>query len=563
MFLTCFTEFPHIRSLFLAWVVYMSSGTPVSQAQESNRKFYALVVGVSEYYSSKLTKLEFASKDASDLEKVLKGRGYDVKCLNTERGRNDARLIPNKKNIEEAVEWLVRNRKRNETILLALSGHGTTLEVKDANKRFPFFCPSDSSLDSIIKVDVETGRHESMVNINWLMERLGQSDADDKLIIVDACRNLQQAKQKNVDSSDIKAVSGVAVIYGCKNGQFSYEFKKGRNGYLTHWLLKAFDGGAAQNGEINFGNLMSYLSSSMRKNSKTDLNGEDQEPKFLTGDTGGITLAVKVSGSMGNPDNTTNNEGTSNQPISRIPRVVKSAIGMQLNLIRVPAGEFLMGSPKDEEGYKDSERQHPVRISKPYYMGMTEVTQKQYSKVMGVNPSEFADTLKNGDRPVEQVSYWDAVSFCKQLSEKEGKRYRLPTEAEWEWACRGQSKGQSKGAYCFGDDPKNLDEFAVYDENSKGSDKTLSTDPVAFKIPNKFGLYDMHGNVEEWVADWDADYPGEVSVDPRGPEDGKLKVYRGGSFVDPARLLRSASRNAMSPDKLDKSIGFRVLMEVE
>jgi formylglycine-generating enzyme required for sulfatase activity len=524
----------------------------VSMAQEGNRKFYAVVVGVSEYDSSKLSKLEFASKDAGDLEQVLKQRGYEVRCLNTERGRRDPRSMPDKKNIEEAVEWLVARRKRNETILLALSGHGTTLEVQSIGKRFPFFCPSDTSLDDTIKVSVETGQHESMVNVNWLMERLGQSGADDKLIIMDACRDVLQAKAKNVDSNDIKAVAGVAVIYGCKSGQCSYEFPKEKNGYLTHWLLKAFNGGASNpDGEIDFGTLQSFLSSRMRKYSKQDIQNE-QEPKFLAGDTGGITLAVNVTKGSDRP--VSPNDST----IRRLSKVVTNGLGMQLCLIRDSAGDFEMGSPEGEEGRKAAERLHPVRISRPYYMGATEVTQKQYRRVMGENPSAHKDNL-DGDRPVEQVTYWEAARFCKKLGEMEGKRYRLPTEAEWEWACRAKSGG----AYSFGNDAEQLDDYAVYDKNSAGTNGEHSPDPVGKKQPNKFGLYDMHGNVSEWVADWAADYPREAEVDPRGPADGKLKVHRGGSFENPARLLRSANREAESPDKADDSIGFRVVLETD
>jgi formylglycine-generating enzyme required for sulfatase activity len=562
MFTACPPDFSRTLMLTLAWLVFSAAVNPPCQAQAPARKFYAVVVGVSEYDSSKLAKLEFASKDASDMESVLRQTGYEVKCLNTDRGRNDARLIPNKRNIEEAVEWLVSKRKRNETILVALSGHGTTIEVPDVTERFPFFCPSDSSLDENIKVDVKTGQHDSMVNINWLMRRLGQSDADDKLIIVDACRNVNRGNRKSgLDSNDVKVVSGVAVIYGCSNGQYSYEFKKEGNGYLTHWLLKAFKYGAVKgNKTISMSSLTDYLNDKMIENSKRDV-GDDQFPKLLAGDTKAITLAINVSGmnvSGGSDSGTTDNGGNSPNVI-RIPRVLTNQIGMQFNFIPVPPEGFLMGSPEDEAGRKASERQYRVRISKRYYMGATEVTQKEYRRVMGVNPSAFEDNLSNGDRPVEQVSYWDAVSFCKKLSQREGKRYRLPTEAEWEWACRGRSKD----AYCFGADEKLLGDYGVYKENSKDNNNTPSTDPVRGKTPNKFGLFDMHGNVAEWVADWAADYPGEESEDPRGPGDGKVKVHRGGSFDNPARLLRSANREAMSPDKSDDSVGFRVLMEVE
>jgi formylglycine-generating enzyme required for sulfatase activity len=187
-------------------------------------------------------------------------------------------------------------------------------------------------------------------------------------------------------------------------------------------------------------------------------------------------------------------------PSDENARTITNSIGMKLVLI--PAGDFHRGSSQEEikawnDWYKagqfdvtaDDEEQHTVIITKPFYLGVYPVTQAEYENVMGENPSKFKG---DGTRPVENVSWIDAVAFCKKLSDKEGKEYRLPTEAEWEYACRA---GSGSRWYC-GDDVAALGEYAWYPENSG-----KSTHPVGQKKPNAFGLYDMHGNVSQWCND--------------------------------------------------------------
>jgi formylglycine-generating enzyme required for sulfatase activity len=209
-------------------------------------------------------------------------------------------------------------------------------------------------------------------------------------------------------------------------------------------------------------------------------------------------------------------------------KVITNSIGMKLTLI--PAGEFMMGSPdSDSDAAGDEKPQHRVRITKAFYLGATEVTQEQYEKVMGQNPSSFTES--GPDAPVENVSWDDAQGFCRKLSElaeekEAGRRYRLPTEAEWEYACRAGSAEK----YCDGDDESTLGDYAWYGENSDGK-----THQVGQKNLNAWGLYDMHGNVWEWCADW---YDGEFYAqsppnDPSGPPTGSLRVDRGGGWYFP------------------------------
>ncbi len=223
----------------------------------------------------------------------------------------------------------------------------------------------------------------------------------------------------------------------------------------------------------------------------------------------------------------------------------KNSIGMEFCLI--PAGSFMMGSP-DGVGFSNEHPQHRVTITRPFYMGKYLVTQAQYQAVMGKNPSYF----KGADRPVEQVSWHDAWEFCHRLNRMEKTvAYMLPTEAQWEYACRAGSQGK----WCFGDDESRLGDYAWYDDNSGDE-----THPVGQKLLNAFGLYDMHGNVWEWCADWYGEdyYSRSPELDPQGPDNGGLRVLRGGSWFSNAGYCRSGDRCYDSPGIRDYYIGFRL-----
>jgi formylglycine-generating enzyme required for sulfatase activity len=182
-------------------------------------------------------------------------------------------------------------------------------------------------------------------------------------------------------------------------------------------------------------------------------------------------------------------------------------------------------------------------------VGVTEVTQAQYEAVMGTNPSHF----KGATNPVEEVTWNDATEFCKKLSEKTRQAVRLPTEAEWEYACRA---GGNTG-FSFGDADDRLGDYAWYRANSGDT-----THPVAQKKPNAWGLYDMHGNVWEWCADWYGDYPKGAVTDPQGPAAGTARVLRGGGWSSDPTYCRSALRRGSSPGRRSGDFGFRVVVSV-
>lgn len=229
--------------------------------------------------------------------------------------------------------------------------------------------------------------------------------------------------------------------------------------------------------------------------------------------------------------------------------LVTNSIGMRLRLM--PAGSFIMG---DKFG-GNCEVPHEVAITKGFYLGVTEVTNRSWKRIMGAVQSRWT----SGELPAERVRWGDAVRFCKLLSElpeeaSAGRHYRLPTEAEWEYACRAGTSTR----YAFGDELERLDAYAWFDLNSKGV-----THPVGKKLPNDWGLFDMHGNVWEWCSDlWRCEYPEQPVVDPVGPSSGKYGVTRGGGCGSHAGGCRSAVRGRATRSIYTEKRGFRVAMEI-
>ena len=242
------------------------------------------------------------------------------------------------------------------------------------------------------------------------------------------------------------------------------------------------------------------------------------------------------------------------------------------NLVLIPAGPFSLGNTGSYEGEYDEKLPVTIIISKPFYISKYEITQQQYKAVMGNNPSEF----KGDNLPVEQVSWYDALNFCNALSQSEGltpcytingtkvtcdfeaNGYRLPTEAEWEYAAKAGTKTDfysGKLTYS-GNSPidPNLDKIAWYSANSSNT-----THPVGQKTPNAFGLYDMSGNVWEWCWDRYAEYPSKETKDYQGPEIGTYRVYRGGGWRNLAWYCRSTNRDRNYLDDKNNSLGFRVV----
>jgi formylglycine-generating enzyme required for sulfatase activity len=245
---------------------------------------------------------------------------------------------------------------------------------------------------------------------------------------------------------------------------------------------------------------------------------------------------------------------------------------ISFKMVLVPSGTFTMGAVSDEDAEDDEYPPHKVMLKTPYYIGVTEVTQKEWEAVMGYNPSYFYLGKKDKiseNRPVEQVSWYEIARFMNKLSRKmgyqecysdDGKKiyydrvgFRLPTEAEWEWACYGGKKQK----FVCGEDSANLKKYAFYDMFMTGETKV-----VAQKHPNGFGLFDMEGNVFEMCNDWYGNYLSNEVINPIGPASGNKKVIRGGGFGSPDYDLRCTNRGKADPDGNFSDVGFRIVLPV-
>ena len=230
--------------------------------------------------------------------------------------------------------------------------------------------------------------------------------------------------------------------------------------------------------------------------------------------------------------------------IDQLPSTYTNSLGIEFLLIQ--PGTFMMGSDSGSDREKPV---HRIEITKPFFFGKYPITQSEWSKVMGNNPSRYKNS---GHLPVESVSWSDVMAFIERVNQKEP-GYRLPTEAEWEYVCRAGTSS----TYYFGDSEWDLDMYAWYGDNSGGQ-----TQIVGQKRPNAWGFYDMLGNVWEWVTDWYGQYESSTIVDPQGPSEGSFRVIRGGTWESKGWELRSAHRGSGDPQHRSELTGFRLVRTI-
>jgi formylglycine-generating enzyme required for sulfatase activity len=250
-------------------------------------------------------------------------------------------------------------------------------------------------------------------------------------------------------------------------------------------------------------------------------------------------------------------------PITLVPlgeTVLQLPRGATMTLKLLPAGQYFMGSPDSEQGRNRDEALHRATIGKPFYIAQFAVTQEQYEAVTGENPSQF----RGGALPVEGVSWEDAAKFCELLAQLTGRRASLPTEAQWEFAARAGTRTPYHCGTTIATDLANYDGTYAYGFGTPGLNRKKTTFAGTFK-PNTFGLYDMHGNVWEWCQDYYNElwYRNSPENDPTGPTQGKARVLRGGSWLNPPADCRSANRGRLAPNYRGANVGFRVVMAAE
>jgi formylglycine-generating enzyme required for sulfatase activity len=553
--------------------------------QADRGKKHALVVGVRGYDSSKMSHLKYTENDAEKLAEVLEKRGgFSVRVLTTSRGVKRKADAPTIANLRREIKALLADKKRNDTILVALAGHGIQARVKDREESF--FCPSDAQFND----------NNKLLALGQLFRDLDDCGAGVKLLLVDACRN-DPKEGRNVEIDTLPRIpSGTAALFSCSSGERAFETDKlgGGHGVFFFHVIQGLQGEARdKRGEVTWAGLSEYVTRAVA----------DEVPALI-GDGARQTPELKVnlrgkSPVLIGPDRA--------EVVREGAREITNSIGMQL--LRIPAGKFQMGSTREEQDdaqadyerttrkkasdtirawYRAEGPRHEVEITRAFSLGIHEVTQAQYQKVMGYNPSHFCtegagkegvtyawkpaggkDRVSGKDTdvfPVENVSWDEAVVFCRKLSElpaerRAGRKYRLPTEAEWEYSCRGGASSSSP--FHFGDSlsSKQANFHGRHPYGGAGRGIFLGrTRKVGSYTKNAFGLHDMHGNVWEWCSDWfDADYYSKSPRrDPQGPSSGSARVFRGGGGDDLGQNCRSAHRNGDVPSFRYCYLGFRV-----
>ncbi len=542
-----------------------------------------------EYKTTALRPLKYSERDIEELARVLIASGYneqDLRILTQERGGKGLRHMPTSDNIRSELERMLKVAELDEnpldTVLVALAGHG----IMDPKGEASYFCPADTSSANLSPDD------PALIDLGKLYDQLEASKGGFKLLLVDACRNDPLNPRRSVRPVvDLQSVTrplkkrppgGVAALFSCSEGQFAYEDDDLKHGVFFHFVIEGWQGKADQeagnrDGKLTLGELASYTSMEVFKYVDRTRN-DMQVPEYLF-KANAVTLAETA-------------------PRAAVPRTLTNSIGMTLKLIA--AGDFLMGSaPSDKDADEDEKPWHWARITQPFYLGIHEVTRGQFRRFVD-DAGYQTDAEKDGkggwgwneeakkfeqnfryhwqnpgfeqtdEHPVVNVSWNDAQAFITWLSRKEGKTYRLPTEAEWEYACRAGTKTR----YWHGDDPEGLaavgniadatakEKYPDWTNTIAARDGFIHTSPVGQFQPNAWGLYDMHGNVWEWCADWySADYYRKAPLeDPQGSPVATSRVYRGGGWDYIARGAWSAFRGKRAPGVRSSRVGFRVAL---
>ncbi len=401
-------------------------------------------------------------------------------------------------------------------IRFAQDSGGTTLRGRDGNE--------------LIEPDPK-----SLVGMSRVLGGLKLCGASNRLLIAGCCRNSPNRPRGRAFGSKLKLTDlpdNTAAIFACKANEQAFEDRRWGHGAMTKALLDLLPEMVTRQ-DTSVTSLLNPLKRDVASLVRDASKGRDKQtihPIF----NGVPDLKLKSAS---------------------LPSVVKNRFGMEFRLIK--AGEFLMGSPASEKDRSSEEEQHRVRISRNFYMQTTDVTQGQWKSLVGTDPWKGKTYVKEeADYPATYVSWDDAVAFCRKLSERDGVQCRLPTEAEWEYACRAGSRA----AYSFGGDAGDLSAYAWFDGHAWNQDEKYAH-RVGQKRANEFGLHDMHGNVWEWCSDWhDSNYYSKSPLtDPKGPSEGSGRVFRGGSWFELPQFCRSAYRSRDSPSFRFNYLGFRVL----
>jgi len=601
---------------FILVVVSLLAST--AQAQREPEK-YAILVAVDDYQqpAMNIPKLEYTVADAKAIGAKLQASGYRVDYLLNEEATRE-------KILQKLNGLRTRSKNAKGIVFVGLFGHGTEIEATSIS----YYCPYDAKLVSVLNAQggKGTGKQENdpdtMVSIDAVLAAFTDALASDRVLIADCCRFDRNAVRGRAVGSNLKLSdlpANTNVVLSCSSQQKAYEhssYQVAGDTFAGHGAFsKCFLEAMSRHSQM--GSIVQEVKPAVTALVNTTKSESDpsQTPRALLADI--VDLRLKIDSQSTIPPPTAKKETSES--------LITNTLGMQLKLI--PAGEFLMGSTETKadlermgislyEGFGMSaeQPQHRVKISRNFYMGVHEVTLNQFLQYYNADKvNHKTDAEKDGkggsgsdgtnfeqkrsyvawntgwnqpvkdymNHPVVNVSWNDAVSFCEWLTETERaagritrqQEYRLPSEAQWEYACRGGSR-LSK-LFSFGNNGEdfvrngNVRDAAYakelgdeYMEPISGNDGYVFSSPVGTFQANGFGLYDMHGNVWEWCEDvYDAKIYGQrssVTTDPVVFSEGSLRVLRGGGWSDAPVFCRSAYRNGDAPDNRSDFLGFRV-----
>ncbi|MCR9201350.1 MAG: SUMF1/EgtB/PvdO family nonheme iron enzyme [Planctomycetaceae bacterium] len=556
---------------------------------------YALLIGVTKYQKAQMnrTPLQFPEVDAKSVGELLQKSGYTVKLLLGSQATEAA--------IERELAEFEQQGSHDGVVFIGLFGHGVQYG-QDA-----YFCPYDTRMRKLKDSKGNTVYTNSqptlepdpasMTSMKRLLEALNTAGAGNRVMMADCCREDPSAARgaltgrafgSNVKLTDLG--QGTAAIFSCSNSEQAFEHRDWGHGAFTKAFLD-YCNRLGANGDASVNSMSAPLYRRVSSLVKAKSPNTSQRINPIT--NGIVDLQLE----------------------SGPPAILTNRTGMQLKLI--PEGSFLMGSSQsarelavkykeygaNESYLTDEHPRHRVTLTKPFYMGIHEVTRGQFAvfvrdqnyqteperdgeggfgwneadrKFEGPDPKYSWHSWRNAgvaqtdDHPVVNVTWNDAVAFCQWLSRKEGRTYRLPTEAEWEYACRAETTGD----FHNGDAPESLvkvgniadatarAKYANWTTAVYAADGHVFTAPVGCFQANAFGLYDMHGNVWEWCSDGPRKYSSRSVTNPIGPTgSGSSRVLRGGSWYYHAYGARSAYRSYYTPGNRNHDRGFRVVCE--
>ena len=549
------------RALFL-W--FVTAPVLTLTAAEPSAK-YALLVGVSKYRHARMNSvtLKYPEADARALGELLRRGGYTVKLLLGKEATLEAVMTELKSVGEQGTQ--------EGAVLVGLFGHGVQYG-SDA-----YFGPYDTGIRPVTDATGQVVRNsdgrpklepdpESMLSMRAILDAFHRCGAGNRVLLADCCREDPAAARGRAFGSKLRVAdlpTGTAALFACSVNERAFEHDDWQHGAFTRALLDECRG--ATRVRANVLSVAIYDRVLKMVHAKTNGRSRQRVNPIINGIVDLKLEVATIPSPQPSPVPTPTPPPRRPAPPQPMPtprssgqQEIASSIGLRLR--RIPAGEFLMGSPSSEENHDIDEQQHRVRITRPFYIGIHEVTQGQWKAVMGTEPWQGKEYVKEGaDYAACFISWEEAQEFCRKLGEKDGATYRLPTEAEWEYACRGGTSTM----YSFGDDTTGLADHAWFEDNAWNG-KQAYVHMVGQKKPNAWGLFDMHGNVWEWCSDWYAgnyyeQFKSDTAVDPQGPEQSRRRVYRGGSWFRAAKYARSAYRSYAPPDTRNDLLGFRVV----